>query len=179
MKRIITAILSAICIIGLVSCSAEKSYSYKDFKALVASKTFTFDYTKAHAEITTNGEKSTREYTYDKDQDCWYYPGTVDVFGIELETELVDHLDINSAIESLDNMIAAYEKTEADLEELVNFYASDTSYHIILEHEDDDYKTKAEQKFNGEGLIVYTYNFDLDKESGEKDIIAVSITYSK
>ena len=138
-----------------------------------------FDYTKAVAEINTNGEKSTREYTYDADYGSWYYQGIINIGGIEFEGPMADKLDINSAIEALDDTISSYGKTEADLEELVKFYATDSSYRIVLESEDEDYKTKAEQKFNAEGLMVYTYNFDLDKESGEKNIITITLLYSK
>ena len=194
MKKIILVGLAVLGSIALTGCSfleslmsgadnvgdPEKQYNYAEFKALLADRNLSFTMTKCNSVIDVDGEKTNREYTYQKadsehEDDGWHYSYTTKVLGEDVEMNGVRNLDIVNYIKTADVNAALLDKKTDDL---FKFYAKSDSYRITATYEDSKQKAEAEYKYGKDGLMTYSYEKNIDLEKVTSKVTTETFSYS-
>lgn len=180
MKKLLFVGLAALGTFTLTGCQfldniidTEQSYSNADYKVMLAERDLKFDYTKATATFDVDGEKSTREYTYDKDDATWKYPDTIEVLGVEIESDSSEGLDIVSDIKSFEVLGALFSNVK------VTYYAKKTSYRITATYRDDSSDIEAEYKYGSNGLRTSSYTKKTNLTTVKATKTTVTYSYSK
>ena len=153
----------------------KKEYKYDDYAVLLADKNFTFSYNTCQASFDMNGEKSTREYTYDKEDKLWHYVEVVTKDGEEVEKDKSDALDIISFVKQCKVNAALLNKT---VDSVYKFSASKNGYDITCNFKNSDAQIDGTYAFNTEGLITSNVEKKTDLNTVEAITNTKTYTYS-
>ena len=183
MKKVLLIGLSLFGAVMLTGCdklnsliSGEKEYKYDDFKALLADRKLSFSKTKATAVVDTDGDKSTREYTYNSEDEVWectYQDGSDTVTDYK-------KLDIVSQIKNYD-LTAALLNKKAD--DIFTFYATNNSYRITFtyekKHDAVPFRAEGEYKFGADGLQTYSREKIINLDAVTSTETTITYTYTE
>lgn len=180
MKKLLVLGLSMLGVITLTGCDAikdalnlERDYNYNDYRAMLADRDLTFTVTKCESEIDTDGEKTTKSYTWNASEEQWEY--TSSILGIEY-TNSDDSLLLIPQVKACQLAAAMLEK---DVDELFKFYAKKDAYRITASYKTDDEQVEMEAKFNGNGLATYARTKTTDLNSIKSVVKVQTYTYSE
>lgn len=122
----------------------KKDYKYDDFAVLIADKDFTFTYTKCTADIENDGNKSTIEYTYNKEDKLWHYE-------TEAGSDKTSDLGIVAFVKSCNTSAALLNKS---VDSIFKFSASKNGYEITALYKTKEMQVDGEYTFNTAGLVT-------------------------
>ena len=109
--------------------------------------------TKCSAELDTDGDKSTREYTYDSENKTW--SGTYQENGYEVTEYVV--LDLVTEVKGFELAATLLNKK---VDNIFKFYATSKAYRITYSYEKKDdavpFRTEGEYKYGEDGLQTYS-----------------------
>ena len=150
----------------------KKEYNYDDFAVLIAGTKFSFDYTKCTEVIELNDEKTTHEYTYDSENNIWYY-----VTGSEDDpiTHTVN-VEIANFVKQCKDVSAILKK---NVDNIFKFSASKKGYFITAHYKTDSTQLDGEYDFNTDGLKTLFDETQTDLDSVKATKRKVTYTYSK
>lgn len=154
----------------------EKSYTYNDFKALLADRSLEFFVTKCTSTIDNDGEKTTRDYTYDSQSKIWRYTYQQTVLGEKVTMNGTASLDIVNYVKKLDTAAALINKS---VDSVYKFYASSDAYRITASYTDNKrIQIEGEYKFGSDGLFVSSYEKQTNLDSVTKTETTETFKYS-
>lgn len=171
MKKVLAIGFAALSIFALSACSVETGYEYEEYKALLAEKTFEWDYTKVSVETVEEGKKSTQEYTYDSLTKAWTSNHT------EGETIFSDYkvLDIVGYVNTLETSAKIL---NVDIDDVTDFFAGSNQYRIEHELEESGTKETSTFIFGSNGLLKSVKGTSIDS-AGKKTESKETYKYSK
>ena len=182
MKKVLLLGFAAMATFALTGCDAiksfisgEKSYTYNDYKALLADRKLAFTNTKATSTTDKDGKKTERNYTYDKDDKEWKYTYKTTVLGEEIDMDGSTQLDIVSEIKTFDLTCALLNKKADDI---FKFYAKNDSYRITGEYKTDDVQISLEYKYRADGLVTNKFEKSTNLNSVTTTETTITFTYS-
>ena len=143
----------------------KKDYTYDDFAVLLADKGFTWSYTKCSAIVEKDGEKSSIDYTYNKEDKLWHYTSG--------DNDKTSSLDIISFVKSCKLNAALLNKS---VDSVYKFSASKNGYLITANFKNSEYQVDGEYNYNTEGLVTS----ENEKQTNLSTVAAITrkVTYS-
>ena len=171
MKKLLLVVLAAFGTFALTGCEfidgllkGEKQYNYDDFRALLADKNFSYDYTKCHAVQDVDGTKSIIDYVL------------VEGVWKKEEGSGTTTLDIIPDVKSCELAAAFLEKK---VDSVFKFYASNKDFRITAEYKNSNEQTEIEYKYNKDGLATYRYSKNTNLSSVTSTVKTVEYSYSE
>ena len=154
----------------------KKDYKYDDFVVEIADDDFSFTYTKCKAVIEENGEKSEVEYTYNKEDNVWYYEYEKE--SSSGETTYVTNYDRLDVVNFTKSCKLAAGLLDKDVDNVFKFSKSKTGYVITGNYKDNKQQVEAEYIFGTEGLMTSRNEKNTDLNSVKAETKKVTYSYS-
>ena len=171
MKKVLMVALVAFGTMALTGCEmiegllkGEKQYNYDDYRALLADKNFSYDYTKCHAVQDVDGTKTMIDYVLVEGvwkQEEGYGTTTLDIIP-----------DVKSC-----ELAAAFLNKNVDT--VFKFYASNKDYRITASYKDSSEQVEIEYKYNADGLATYRYSKNTNLSSVTSTVKTVEYSYTE
>ena len=150
--------------------SKEKEYKYDEFLILIADAKFSFDYKKCTENLDNNGEKSTRVYTYDKENNNWYYLDEIN------NTKITTDLDIKIFLRQCKDIATGIGQ---EIDDAFKFSASSERYLINSHFSHSSKQVDGQYEFNSCGLMTLFDTKETDLDSIESTTYKAIYTYYK
>ena len=154
----------------------KKDYKYDDFVVEIADDDFSFTYTKCKAVIEENGEKSEVEYTYNKEDNIWYYEYEKE--SSSGETTYVTNYDRLDVVNFTKSCKLAAGLLDKDVDNVFKFSKSKTGYVITGNYKDKKQQVEAEYIFGTDGLMTSRNEKNTDLNSVKAETKKVTYSYS-
>ena len=171
MKKVLMVALVCFGTLALSGCEiiegllkGEKQYNYDDFRALLADKNFSYDYTKCHAVQDVDGTKSIIDYVL------------VEGVWKKEEGSGTTTLDIIPDVKSCS---AAAGFLNKNVDTVFKFYASNKDFRITATYKDSSEQVELEYKYNEFGLATYRYSKNTDLNSVKAVTKTIEYSYSE
>ena len=147
----------------------KKTYNYDDFVVLIAGTKFTFDYTKCTEELELEEEKTTHVYTYNSENNSWYY------YDEESDTTKTVNVEITNFVKQCKDISTILKK---NVDNIFKFSASKKGYFITSQYKTDAVQIDGEYNFNTSGLMTLFDETQTDLNSVKATKRKVTYTYS-
>ena len=171
MKKLLLVALAAFGTFALTGCEfidgllkGEKQYNYDDFRALLADKNFSYDYTKCHAVQDVDGTKSIIDYVL------------VEGVWKKEEGSGTTTLDIIPDVKSCELAAGILDKS---VDSVFKFYASNKDFRITASYKSSSEQVELEYKYNEVGLATYRYSKNTDLNSVKAVKKTIEYSYSE
>ena len=177
-RRIILSCFATLAVFAMAACSTiERSYDYQGYKKMLEKREFIVEETKAVAEITTDGVKSTIEYTYDAEESMrWVGTYIEEEDGEEVEIKTYQPLNLKDYVSALPGTAIFLKR---DVDDIFRFYAKKDEYRITIKNQTEDGLQTGESRYNKDGLCIYSYSALKDKNGLIKNEETINYSYSK
>ena len=149
---------------------SKQEHKYDDFVVLIANANLSFDYEKCTESVVSNGETETHVYTYDKENNNWYYVDEVN------DITTTTNLDIKSFLKQCKDIATQINK---DIDDAFKFSTPSDNYVIKSHFSYDSKQVDGYYEFNASGLMTSFDTKETDLNLIETSTYKATYTYYK